>query len=74
MTFSISNFSKDLVNSIKNKASQKSLKLILSRVIQHNSLKLWSISKNRNEFDRMRRVITHVLDRGFDDVGVFNLI
>ena len=62
MTFSISSFSKGLVNSIKNKASQKSLKLILSRVIQHNSLKLWSISKNRNEFDRMRRVADKYLD------------
>ena len=56
MTFSISSFSKGLGNSIKNKASKKSFKLILSRVMQHNSLKLWSISKNRNEFDRMRRV------------------
>ena len=47
---------------IKNKASKKSLKLILSRVMQHNSLKLWSISKNRNEFDRMRRVAVKYLD------------
>ena len=62
MTFSILSFSKGLVNSIKNKASKKSFKLILSRVMQHNSLKLWSISKNRNEFDRMRRVADKYLD------------
>ena len=62
MTFSILSFSKGLVNSIKNKASKKSFKLILSRVMPHNSLKLWSISKNRNEFDRMRRVADKYLD------------
>lgn len=54
MTFSILSFSKGLVNSLKNKASKKRFKLILSRVMQHNSLNLWSISKNRSEFVRAK--------------------
>ncbi len=63
----LSNYLSNLLSNFNDSRTKRNIKNLCSKIIEHKSIQLWSISDDKAEFERSKRLIDGSLKTVIDD-------